>query len=489
MRLFLFVLCSVLFLHEVQAAKIGAALEKKLETEETSHILVHLSAKADLSQAEKIQDRTKRIRYVYDRLRLQALNTQGPLLDFLKKKGVEYRSYYISNSVAVENAPKSLIAELSQRKEILSIELNPKLFLLEVNESQTIQNENNSNIPDNLKAVSADRVWDELKVKGMDIVVAGQDSGYAWRHPALRRQYRGNSGISAIHNYSWHDAIHRPLKGDKAGACGVSSPEPCDDSGHGTHTMGSILGDDGAQNKIGVAPEAKWIGCRNMDRGVGIASTYIECFEFFLAPYPKGGDPKVDGMPEMAPHIINNSWACPPSEGCKGDEFVDAIQALHAAGIIVVVSAGNEGPGCSSVANPPGNYLEVTSVGAYDHRSGDIADFSSRGPSTRGGLAPSIAAPGRNIRSAVPSGGINGGQYDYKSGTSMAGPHVAGVIALLWSARPELIGKIDETVGILYRGARPKTSTQSCGSYPGNRVPNAVFGHGYVDAYQSIRAL
>ena len=66
---------------------------------------------------------------------------------------------------------------------------------------------------------------------------------------------------------------------------------PCDDKGHGTHTIGTAIGDDGMGNQIGMAPGAKWIGCRNMDQGNGTPARYIECMEFFLAPYPVGGTP------------------------------------------------------------------------------------------------------------------------------------------------------------------------------------------------------
>ena len=252
--------------------------------------------------------------------------------------------------------------------------------------------------------------------------------------------------------------------------------------------MGTIVGDDGAGNKIGVAPEASWIGCRNMDDGFGVESTYLECFQYFLAPYPIGGNQETDGKPEMAPHVINNSWGCPDSEGCRGGEFIEAIRALHAAGIMVVVSAGNDGPDCASVNSPPAIYADdVISVGAMNSSVSGIAYFSSRGPSTyTNGLAPTIAAPGENIRSAL-SGSPN--SYGRLSGTSMAGPHLAGVVALLWSAKPELIGDIERTKDVIYKSAKPMTSQQTCGNFPGSQIPNAVFGYGLVDVYNAIKSV
>ena len=75
-------------------------------------------------------------------------------------------------------------------------------------------------------------------------------------------------------------------------------------------------GDDGAGNQIGVAPGAKWIGCRNMDQGVGTPATYTECFQFFIAPTDLNGQ---NPNPTLRPHVMNNSWGCPPSEGCAAE--------------------------------------------------------------------------------------------------------------------------------------------------------------------------
>ena len=92
-------------------------------------------------------------------------------------------------------------------------------------------------------------------------MVGNGDTGMRWTHNALKPHYRGWNGSTADHNYNWHDAIH-----SGGGDCGPNHQEPCDDGGHGTHTTGVAIGDDGAGNQIGVAPGAKWIGCRNMDQ-------------------------------------------------------------------------------------------------------------------------------------------------------------------------------------------------------------------------------
>jgi subtilisin family serine protease len=223
----------------------------------------------------------------------------------------------------------------------------------------------------------APQVWN-LGSTGQGIVVGGQDTGYLWDHPALQAHYRGWDGITVTHDYNWHDSIHSNMHGQNS--CGVDSPVPCDDSGHGTHTMGTAVGDDGGSNQIGMAPGAKWIGCRNMDNDWGTPATYLECFEFFLAPYPITGT-VAQGDPSKAPDVTNNSWSCPDYEGCNAATLLEALQVQRAAGIMTVVSATNDGTsGCSTIAEPPAIYADAYTVGALNTGSDTIAYFSSLGP-------------------------------------------------------------------------------------------------------------
>src|SRR5213076_592766 len=216
--------------------------------------------------------------------------------------------------------------------------------------------------------------------------------------------------------------------------------QPCDDFFHGTHTTGTAIGDDGGSNQIGMAPGAKWIGCRNMDQGNGTPARYIECMEFFLAPYPVGGG---QGDPTKAPYITINSWGCPTSEGCSVNTLQAAIEAQAAAGIMMVVAAGNSGSACSTVTDPPSFYAASYTAGALNTGTDTIASFSSRGPATidgSGRIKPDISAPGTNTRSASNSSDT---AYTITSGTSMANPHITGAMALLWSAIPSLQNQID----------------------------------------------
>ena len=270
--------------------------------------------------------------------------------------------------------------------------------------------------------------------------------------------------------------------------CGANTVAPCDDNGHGTHTAGTTVGDDGAGNQVGVAPGAKWIGCRNMDQGNGTPATYTECFQFMIAPTDLAGN---NANPALRPHVLNNSWGCPASEGCvTRAELETIVNNTQAAGIFVEVSAGNSGPGCSTVTDAPAIYSASFSTGAIDI-SNVLASFSSRGPSTfytPNLLKPNISAPGVNVRSSTRTSDSSFGNL---SGTSMAGPHVAGVVALLWSARPQLVRDIAATKTILQNTANPGVTVspaQTCGGTPSTQIPNNSFGYGRVDALAAVNS-
>ena len=176
----------------------------------------------------------------------------------------------------------------------------------------------------NLTEIGAPRVWDEFGARGQGIVVGQSDSGVQYDHPELLASYRGRDGN---HDYDWFD----PWYGE---------PAPVDFGGHGTHTLGSVLGDS-----VGVAPDATWIACANLPRNLGSAARYLDCLQFMLAPFPLDGDPFRDGDPVLSANVLNNSWGCPQEyEGCDPESLRPAVAALRDAGIFVVASAGNDGP-------------------------------------------------------------------------------------------------------------------------------------------------
>lgn len=442
-------------------------------------VIVHFAPAQDLSRAQKIVERNQRLQFVFKTLVHHAETSQKSLQIHLQKKKQRFRSFYIENALIVYDVTPQVLTELAKWPGVTKISPNFSIKMKEV--SKTSVGESPLKIESHLSMIQVDKVWSALGNKGRGIVVAGQDTGFYWQHNAIRRQYRGLNGSLVSHNYNWHDAIH----GVKSGFCSADESEPCDDKDHGTHTMGTMVGDDGNGRQIGVAPEAKWIGCRNMKNGKGTVASYLECFEFFLAPYPLGGDPQKQGRPELAPHIVNNSWSCPVDEGCKGDEFLGVIDAYKAAGILLVAAVSNNGPNCGTASDAPAKYAgEIVTVGAYNRYLNEIAFFSALGPSPwKGQVAPNIVAPGDFIVSSITKGPDS---YEDKPGTSMASPQAAGVAALLWSYRPELIGQIEATIDILQSSATPMTAPTSCPGFPGNKVPNAVFGYGMLNAYKAL---
>jgi subtilisin family serine protease len=203
--------------------------------------------------------------------------------------------------------------------------------------------------------------------------------------------------------------------------------------------------------------------------------------EFFLAPYPVGGDPS-QGDPTKAPDITINSWGCPPSEGCSVTSLQASVEAQRAAGIMMVVAAGNAGSGCSTVLDPPSFYEASYTVGALNTGTDTIAFFSSRGPVTADGsgrIKPDITAPGTSTRSAS---NTSDNAYTSVDGTSMATPHIAGATALLWSAIPSLQNQIDASRTVLNNAAHFISSTQ-CGTAG---PPNNVYGWGRVDILAAV---
>ena len=180
----------------------------------------------------------------------------------------------------------------------------------------------------NIVRVEADQVWG-LGYTGRGVVVGGQDTGYQWDHPALIGRYRGWDGAAASHDYNWHDAIH-----SGGGICGYDTTAPCDDNGHGTHTLGTAVGDDGGVNRIGVAPGARWIGCRNMNQGVGTPATYAECFQGIdgaVAPFlttMEGTRIKASQLKELLPENNRYMPVVPQILSKTAEKFIVLAQAL-----------------------------------------------------------------------------------------------------------------------------------------------------------------
>ena len=453
--------------------------------------IVMMDEQADVSEARLLNTKSERAHFVFNTLNALATNTQVEARQVLDQAGATYRSFYIVNAIWTKG-DIDLIQQLAELESVSALIENPLFKQSEIREEAPNMERGPETVEWGIQMMNADDVW-ALGYTGQGVVVGGQDTGYDWGHPALAQKYRGFNNGNPDHNYNWHDAIHEisPLHNDpdpndpNNNPCGLDVTEPCDDLAHGTHTMGTMIGSEG-ENEVGVAPDAQWIGARNMERGYGSPATYTECFEWFLAPTDINGE---NPDPDMAPHVIANSWSCPELEGCNSSNwaFMElAVNNLKASGVVVVVSAGNSGSACSTVSTPAAMFEQSFTIGAT---SADdlIAGFSSRGPVTVDGsnrMKPNVSAPGVNVRSSVPGGG-----YASFSGTSMAGPHVVGVVALMISANPSIAGDVEYIESVLEQTAVPKTADEECGGVSGANVPNNTYGFGRVDALLAVETV
>lgn len=472
--------------------KVDPEVLAELETGARVQIIVAFAEQADLRLAYRLRDKAAKGRFVYRQVREVADRSQAPVRQLLIGQRVPYQPFAIVNALLTE-VDWALAKSIAERPEVANLQPNPWTTFDAPALDLSPRAGGRGTIEWGVERIGAPLVWD-MGYRGEGVVIGGQDTGYEWGHPTLQQQYRGWDGTQADHNYNWHDAIREinllhndTLISPSNNPCGLDINTPCDDINHGTHTMGTMVGDDG-ENQIGVAPAARWVGCRNMERGYGSPATYIECFEWFLAPTDLAGE---NPDPAQAPHVINNSWGCPAVEGCNPDNFALmelAVNALRAAGVVVVVSAGNSGgSGCGSIDDPAAIFEGSFTIGATQNND-TIANFSSRGAVTIDSsfrLKPNVSAPGVGVRSAVRNGG-----FASFSGTSMAGPHVAGAVALMISAAPHLAGQVDTIEAILQETALPMMTLQDCAPYMGMTIPNTAYGYGRIDVRAAVeRAL
>ncbi len=383
---------------------IDPALQKALsagDSEEFS-VIVTLKDQADLKKIKEPK-RAARLKKVVEVLKQKAARGQKNLLAFLtarQKQGKvsDYTPYWIFNGLAV-TASQEVIAELAARPDVLSITPDETISLAQ--ESLA-----GSNPEANLVVVNAPAIWDS-GFRGQGVVVANVDTGVYLNHPDLVDRWRGGSN-------SWFDPS------------GQHPTTPTDVSGHGTWTMGVMVGDSAGGTAIGVAPEATWIAVKIFDdQGKATTSGIHQGYQWLLDP---------DGNPETpdAPHVVNSSWGY-SSPGCRLEFQLD-LQALRAAGILPVFSAGNTGPNGSTSVSPANN-PEAFAVGAVNNSDG-IYTYSARGPSACGEsetIFPEMVAPGVSIRTSDLFG-----LYTWATGTSLAAPHIAGALALLLDAFPDL---------------------------------------------------
>ncbi len=430
-----------------RAARLSPALRLRLAAQTGSDlipVIVTLHSSIEPQQAALTGPERTRQEQVICSLRLQAETAQKILDPFLKDprfagKIQKVRQYWVINAVAL-NATPDIIQTLAARQDVERVDL-----------VQTFQAPNL--IPatavswDNLGKINAPDLWN-LGARGQGIVVANLDTGVDYSHPELSANWRGGSN-------SWYDPY-----GKYATPSDLPPTSRCAAIGHGTATMSVMVG-----QTTGVAPGAKWIAAKVFNDGcTADTNAILSAFQWILDP---------DGNPATAdaPQVVNSSWGAKTCDASL--VFQDALIALRAAGILPVFSAGNDGPTASTISYP-GNYPEAFPVGATDSQDA-IAYFSSRGPNLcvqPAAISPAISAPGVSINVALPNV-----QYGLEDGTSFAAPHVAGSLALLLSAFPDL--SLNEQVQALQSSAMPL----------GGTIPNNTSGYGRLDVSAAFHAV
>lgn len=380
-------------------------------------------------------------------LRDTARRTQAPLLGRLQAKGLGagVRPLWITNSLAL-TVDAGGLADLAAWPEVASIDLDVRVLLPEATAGQSALSPVWS-----LDVIGAPSVWSTFGLTGAGVVIGSMDTGVDISHPALAGKWRGGGN-------SWLDLVG-------------GASQPYDDHGHGTHTIGTLVGGDGPgpfASDIGVAYGAQFISVKVLDanNSFGSASIVLAGAQWIL-------DPDGNAATDDFPSVVNNSWYF-NSQTYSG--FHAAVDAWRAAGIIPVFCLGNAGPGAGTT-RPPGNYGNTLGIGATTSTD-DIASFSSRGPSPVGASFPAdqhkpdLSAPGEAVTSSLP-----GGFYQAWSGTSMATPQVAGTVALMLEARPGLT--YDQISGFL----------RSTAVDLGAAGWDANFGHGRLNAFAAVAAM
>jgi subtilisin family serine protease len=424
---------------QAKAGVIKAELAKRLDKSSPGDeiaVIITLRDQLDLQQV-KGQNRKARRVELNNALRAKAARTQGNLKRFLQQhKAGKIIPYWIFNGMAA-TVRAELIIDLAALPEVRSIALDRVITLGEFEPASVA-------LPEwNIVAIRAAEVWN-MGYTGSGVVVAAMDSGVDGDHPDLAPRWRGGSN-------SWYDPYNEYAT-------------PHDSLGHGTQIMGLMVGGGAGGTAVGVAPDARWIAVRIFDdEKKATLSAVHSGFQWLLDP---DDDPATDDLPD----VVNNSWGFDDADvGECVDDFRPDVQALRAAGVAVVFAAGNSGS-APATSISPANYPESFAVGAVDSAL-TIADFSARGPSAcEGGMYPDLVAPGVDVRTTdLTFGGTIPDSYTTVTGTSYAAPLVAGGMALLLSADPELT--VDRLEQALVRSAVDLGS-------PGSDNDS---GHGLVD--------
>jgi subtilisin family serine protease len=439
------------------AARIHPSVHRALRQQGTVNVFVKFN-EGTASVLSSIKEsnfatRGQQIASVVEALELNAANSQKDVAALLVQEAstqlfTRMQRYWINNELYIENAKIELIEKLAAIPSVSAITEQEVYQLPDVSEATTLAVTNSTATEWGVTKINAKGVWATGNI-GQNAVVGIIDSGARGTHTLLKGSYLNNG-------FSWFDPESRRA-------------EPFDNNGHGTHVTGTIAGDNG----IGVAPGAKWMMCRGCRGRNCFASDLLACFQFMTCPTNAAGTVKDCSK---APRVVSNSWG-----GSGGSTtFVSAVNTWSAAGIIPIFANGNAGPSCGS-AGAPADRANVIAVGSTD-KDESLAGTSSRGPSTTGLVKPDVSAPGVLVRSSWHTGDS---AFNEISGTSMATPHVTGVVALMLSIKPDLTFA-QAKAALTSTTVKTLKSAATCGGTPSTVFPNNQFGHGRVDAPAAV---
>ncbi len=475
---------SALFTRETAAAREAVNISPKIQSpEDPMTFLVYLADTPDLSAERAIKDPALRRQAVWNNLKRSAKISQAPLvslLEELRNAGLvsTWQSFHVSNCVAVTGVREAAL-RIAALDGVRRLTPNYEVQLVEPVRKDPSSEDPASEKEDpigrlsafnwNVDIVDAERVWDEYGIRGEGMVIATISSGVQWNHPALIGAYRGWNGNAASHDYNWFD-FDGEAYGSDYGPSKTTTPYDAGDLG--TFALGCAVGDGGEMNtQIGVAPGARWICVtpNGMKTGGSRADDVMihKAFQWLLAPTNLTGAAS-SARPDLAPDIV----LCAFSTLNPIDETFRAnIQALNNAGIFVTAPVGDVGSAAGGAASP-GSLPEVFAAGAVD-RWGTLYEMSGRGPSVYGAIKPDICAPGLGVYGSIPGSEYENGY----TGTAIAAAHVAGVYALLKSARPSVeIGVIQEVM-------------RSTATDLGTKGADNTYGYGYINAYRALGVL
>ncbi len=467
--------------HPAQLAiQVDQAVFTEIQEKGIASYYVQFQNTADLSLAHTMswEDRGW---FVYNTLHAQAEKSQSAAMAYLSNAGIEHTSFWINNTLFVTGSDATILSGVQTFEGVEAI-FAEKEYQLYLPEQSTAADNGTHAVEGNLVRIKAPEAW-ALGYTGKGLTVGSIDTGGHFTHETLNPRYRGkNSDGTYDHNYNWLDPYTSHY------------PAPQDDGGHGSHTIGTMVGSDGAENQIGVAPGAKWMACRGCDTNTCAGAQLTACAQFMTAPH------KLDGTepnPSLRPVVVNNSWG--DCDRTYDDWFSGVVDAWIAAGVYPVFSNGNasncnygSNPGLGTVGNPA-RYGNVSGVGSTGKTNGEYALHSNKGPTDnldiinprdgRDDMKPQFVAPGVGIRSSF---NTSDSSYNSLTGTSMSAPHVSGLVALIVEAGPCLRDNYAMIESLI-----EATATEIAYAYPPGTdplYPNYGTGWGEIDALAAVQA-